>query len=64
MKRHHNHDHTHAQHAQCTCKWLTQRYATPDVGPDPDCPRHGLEAILELADQDLDIDTSYAREEG
>lgn len=52
----HNHDHTRAQHAQCTCHWPPSRYAGPGFGLDPDCPRHGTDACLALADPTLDID--------
>lgn len=48
---------------KCTCHWPPYRYAGPGFGLDPDCPRHGTEACLELADQELDIDTSHQREE-
>lgn len=61
MKRDHNHDHTRVTNGQCTCAWPTSRY--PTFGLDPDCPKHGTEAMLQLADQELDIDTSYPREE-
>ena len=47
----------------CTCNWPPNRYAGPGFGLDPDCPRHGTEAVLELADQEPDIDTSQQREE-
>lgn len=57
----HTHDHTHAQHAQCTCTWPTTRYPTPTFGLDPDCPKHGTEAMLQLADQELDIDEPPGR---
>lgn len=51
--------------AQCTCE---QRGHDVDVGDwpttwDPTCPRHGLDTQLKLADQNLDIDTSYLEEE-
>ena len=55
----HTSDHTRAQDAQCTCHWPPARYAGPGFGLGPDCPRHGIEAILQHADQELDIDTSY-----
>lgn len=47
----------------CTCSWPPTRYAGPGFGLDPDCPRHGTDAVLELADQEHDIDTSQQREE-
>ena len=47
----------------CTCNWPPNRYAGPGFGLDPDCPRHGTEVVLELADQEPDIDTSQQREE-
>lgn len=47
----------------CTCHWPPNRYAGPGFGLDPDCPRHGTDACLALADPTLDIDTSYQGEE-
>lgn len=56
----HTSDHTRAQHTQCcTCHWPPSQYPQLGFGLDPDCPRHGIEAILELADQELDIDEPH-----
>lgn len=46
----------------CTCAWPPVGYPEPRFGYDPDCPRHGTDALVELADQQLDIDTSYREE--
>lgn len=48
---------------QCTCHWPPAQYPQLGFGLDPDCPKHGTEALLEQADQELDIDTTQQREE-
>lgn len=45
----------------CTCHWPPIGYPHPRFGYDPDCPRHGTDALLERADQNLDIDEPPGR---
>lgn len=48
--------------ASCTCHTAECDVGTGPFHWDPECPRHGLDAQIALADQSLDIDTSYREE--
>lgn len=54
--------------SRCTCSWHNAHLLDLDEWvADPNCPRHGLDAVdhydHQTGDPSLDIDTSYRKEQ-